>query len=71
MDDVRVRVCVDDLTEFDGRWRPARREMGLFLMRAAVDEIAFSSRRGRSSRLELVKFTGGRQRSGPPPEGTR
>lgn len=59
VDDVRVRVCVDDLTDVDRRWRPARREMGLFLMRAAVDEVAFSARRGRSSRLELVKFTGG------------
>jgi anti-sigma regulatory factor (Ser/Thr protein kinase) len=57
VDDVRVRVCVDDRTGSGAEWRPARREMGLFLMRAVVDEIAFSARRGRSSRLELVKFT--------------
>lgn len=62
VDDVRVRVCVDDCSDVDTRWRPARREMGLFLMRAAVDEIAFSARRGRPSRLELVKFTTGGRR---------
>ena len=57
VDDVRVRVCVDDLTGSGAEWHPTRREMGLYLMRAVVDEIAFSARRGRSSRLELVKFT--------------
>ena len=71
VDDVRVRVVIDDDTgsmapdlqrsrsldelRQDAR-RGRRREMGIFLMRAVVDEIAFSARRGRPSRLELVKF---------------
>ena len=71
VDDVRVRVVIDDETGGaapDLRPRRTldelradaklgrRREMGIFLMRAIVDEIAFSARRHRSSRLELVKF---------------
>lgn len=71
VDDVRVRVALSDtsggrpLNLLAGRTLDQlradvqagrRREMGIFLMRAIVDEINFSARRGRTSRLELVKF---------------
>lgn len=71
VDDVRVRICLTDssggrpldlqagrsLEELRADVRAGRRrEMGIFLLRAIVDEINFSARRGRSSRLELVKF---------------
>jgi anti-sigma regulatory factor (Ser/Thr protein kinase) len=71
VDDVRVRVSLSDtsggrpLDLQSGRTLDQlradvkagrRRDMGIFLMRAIVDEISFSARRGRSSRLELVKF---------------
>ncbi|MCI0340722.1 MAG: ATP-binding protein [Planctomycetales bacterium] len=68
VDDVRVRILIDDSgRDFDmgavsdedlrSQIEKARQyEMGIFLLRAILDEINYTFRKGFQNQLELVKF---------------